>query len=241
MTVALLAHAFVNADGEFGNPALVIVEPENADVSAEQRQALATALGIPATVFVRDAARGELSIHSNYGQEIRFGGHPLLATVEVLHRLGHEVKELVPPAGTVACRRDADGAVWIQAPAAWSKPWRHLQMDAPATIDALTGLPEGEDFTQVWAWIDREAGRVRARLWAPRIGKGEDEACGSASMILALELGRALEVVHGRHGAIILAAPVNDAEVELGGRCRVEEPSADVAARIDALYGDHRR
>jgi len=239
MTVALLAHAFVNADGDFGNPALVIAEPEGSGVTAEQRQDLATALGIPATVFVQDAARGELSIHSDYGQEIRFGGHPLLATVEVLHRLGHEVKELHPAAGTVACRRDADGAVWIQAPAAWSKPWRHYEMDAPAAIDALTGLPDGEDFTQVWAWIDREAGRVRARLWAPRIGKGEDEACGSASMILALKLGRALEVVHGRRGAVILADPVNDTEVELGGRCRVEEPSAQVKALIGALYGDH--
>ncbi|MBO2454438.1 PhzF family phenazine biosynthesis protein [Actinomadura barringtoniae] len=240
MTVALLAHAFVNVDGDFGNPALVIVEPEGSNASAEQRQELATALGIPATVFVRDAARGELSIHSNYGQEIRFGGHPLLGTVEVLHRLGRKAKEFSVPAGRVSCRRDSDGVVWIQAPAAWSKPWRHYEMDSPDLIDALTGLPEGEDFTQVWAWIDREAGRVRARLWAPRIGKGEDEACGSASMILALRLGRALEVVHGRRGAVILARPVNESDVELGGRCRVEEPSVQVMAQIEGLYGDRR-
>jgi predicted PhzF superfamily epimerase YddE/YHI9 len=86
--VALLVRAFINADRTFGNPALVVVEPEGARVTAAQRQDLATRLGIPATVFVHDPASGSVSIHGSYGQEIRFGGHPLLATVEALHRLG---------------------------------------------------------------------------------------------------------------------------------------------------------
>ncbi|MEV5711059.1 PhzF family phenazine biosynthesis protein [Actinoallomurus sp. NPDC052274] len=236
MTVCMLARAFVNAEGEYGNPALVVIEPDGASVTADERQALATRLGIPATVFVRDDARGVVAIHGSYGQAIRFGGHPLLATVEVLHRLGSPVTELVPEAGPVACRRDQDGTVWITAPAAWSKPWRHLEMDRPETIDALTGLPEGEDFTQVWAWMDRTAGRVRARLWAPRIGKGEDEACGSASMLLTLKLGRPLEVVHGRHGALIRTNPIDDVRVELGGRCVVDSPTPELTAQITDFY-----
>src|SRR5258708_2612521 len=109
-------------------------------------------------------------------------------------------------------------------------------MDSPAAIDALTELPAGEDFTQVWAWMDREAGRVRARLWAPRIGKGEDEACGSASMLLTLKLGRPLEVVHGQHGSIILTNPVDDVEVELGGGCTVDKPDSATSAQVADLY-----
>lgn len=231
-----LVRAFVNADEEHGNPALVVVEPEGSSVTAGQRQELATRLGVPATVFVQDASAGRVSIHSNYGQSIRFGGHPLLATVEALHGMGIAPKELVPEAGPVPCRRDADGTVWLTAPARWSKPWRHYRMGSAAEIDALTGLPEGEDFTQVWAWEDQQAGRVRARLWAPRIGKGEDEACGSASMLLTLKLERALEVLHGRHRAVIRTRPVDDVRVELGGRCAVERPGDGVRAALDELY-----
>ena len=231
-----LAHAFVNAEGAFGNPALVVVEPPGALVTAEQRQELAVRLGVPATVFVRDVERGIVGIYGSYDQEIRFGGHPLLATVEVLHRLGAEVKELTPAAGPVACHRNTDGTVWLKAPAAWSKPWRFYKMDSPSAIDALTELPAGEDFTQVWAWLDQRAGRVRARLWAPRIGKGEDEACGSASMLLTLRLGRPLEVVHGQHGSIILTNPVDDVEVELGGRCTVVEPDAAIRMQVENFY-----
>ncbi|GAA0217412.1 PhzF family phenazine biosynthesis protein [Actinomadura nitritigenes] len=231
-----LVRAFVNAAGEHGNPALVVVEPEASSVTAGERQELATRLGVPATVFVVDAAAGRVSIHSNYGQSIRFGGHPLLATVEALHRIGRAPEELIPEAGPVPCRRDADGTVWLTAPARWSKPWRHYQMSSAAEIDALTGLPDGEDFTQVWAWEDQKAGRVRARLWAPRIGKGEDEACGSASMLLTQKLDRGLEVLHGRHRAVIRTRPVDDVRVELGGRCAVESPGSDVRAALDELY-----
>ncbi|MGW7002434.1 PhzF family phenazine biosynthesis protein [Streptomyces sp. NPDC054933] len=241
MITCMLARAFVNADGAHGNPALVVVEPADTYVTGEERQALATRLGIPATVFVRDPGRGLVSIHSSYGQQIRFGGHPLLATVEVLHRLGTPVRELVPQAGAVACRRDDDGTVWLTAPAAWSKPWRHYEMSSPEEIDALTGLPDGEDFTQVWSWMDREAGRVRARLWAPRIGKGEDEACGSASMLLTLKLGRALRVVHGRHRAVIMTRPVDGVRVELGGRCVIDQPDAEILAAVAELYDRPRQ
>ncbi|MDT0379347.1 PhzF family phenazine biosynthesis protein [Streptomyces sp. DSM 42041] len=235
MVACQLARAFVDADGAHGNPALVVVEPEHRRASEPERQALADALGIPAVVFVADE-QGRVHIHGSYGTPIRFGGHPLLATTEVLHRLGRPVEKLTPAAGTVACRRDDGGTVWLTAPAAWSKPWRHYEMGSAREIEALTGLPAGEDFTQVWAWLDEPAGRVRARLWAPRIGKGEDEACGSASMLLTLKLDRDLEVVHGRHGAVIRTRRAGDGLVELGGRCVLDEPGAGVREKVEALY-----
>ena len=226
-----MVRAFVGPEGDFGNPALIVLEPEDG-ASAEQRADLAVRLGVPAVVFVTGT---KVKIYGSYGSEIRFGGHPVLATADVLYRLGAAPDLIHTAAGPVACRRDADGTTWLRAPAEWSKPWRHLRLDTPAEIEALTELPEGEDFTQVWAWIDEVAGTVRARLWAPRIGKPEDEACGSASMLLARDLGRRLTVLHGR-GSVISVDPVNDTEVDLGGRCAVELATAAIRAEVEALY-----
>lgn len=125
VTTCMLARAFVNADGAYGNPTLVIIEPKGATPTSQQRQDLADDLAIPATVFVQDAAEGRVSIHGNYGSPIRFGGHPSLATVDCLHHLGFPVTAITPEAGRVSCRRDLDSNVWLTAPAAWSKPWRH--------------------------------------------------------------------------------------------------------------------
>ncbi|GGR57674.1 MULTISPECIES: hypothetical protein [Streptomyces] len=83
------------------------------------RLEVATRSGVPATVSVRDADRGRISIHSSYGQPIRFAGHPLPATVEALHSIGRVPRELIPDAGPVPCRRDADGTVWLTLPEAW--------------------------------------------------------------------------------------------------------------------------
>jgi predicted PhzF superfamily epimerase YddE/YHI9 len=227
-----MVRAFVGAGGDFGNPALVVLEPDGSTLVDVQRAESAIRLGVPAIVF---AAGNTVRIYGSYGAEIAFGGHPVLATVEVLCRLGAAPEKIETAAGTVACRRDPDGTVWLRAPAAWSKPWRHYEMDSPHAVEALTELPPGEDFTQVWAWMDREAGAVRARLWAPRIGKPEDEACGSASMLLAQRLGRPLEVLHGR-GSIIRVDPVDDVEVELGGRCAVELATPAIQAEVESLY-----
>jgi predicted PhzF superfamily epimerase YddE/YHI9 len=56
-------------------------------------------------------------------------------------------------------------------------------------------------------------------MFAPSQGKPEDEASGSASMVLAVAVGRDLTVVHGQ-GSVIHARP-RGAGVNLGGRCVV--------------------
>lgn len=233
MVESELVRAFVGPDDRYGNPALVVVEP--APLSDAECAGLAVRLGVPATVFVGDEAAGRVRIFGSYGTEIMFGGHPVLATIDVLHRRGHAVREILTKAGPVACSRDGDGVDRLVAPAAWSKPWRHYPMASAAEIDALTELPEGEDFTQVWAWMDEAEGTVRARLWAPRINKPEDEACGSASMILAQSLGRSLTVLHGK-GSVIHVRPVDDVLVELGGRCAVDDLPAELGELLEAAY-----
>ncbi|MEU2873262.1 hypothetical protein ABZ769_29355 [Streptomyces olivoreticuli] len=55
-------------------------------------------------------------------------------------------------------------------------------------------------------------------------------------MLLTLKLGRDLEVLHGRHRAVIRTRPVDGVQVELGGRCAVDEPGDDLRAEVARLY-----
>jgi predicted PhzF superfamily epimerase YddE/YHI9 len=67
------------------------------------------------------------------------------------------------------------------------------------------------------AWIDQQAGTVRARVFAARYGVPQDEACGSASMLLAAHLGRAVTIQHGR-GSVVQASPAPNGMADLDGR-----------------------
>jgi predicted PhzF superfamily epimerase YddE/YHI9 len=81
----------------------------------------------------------------------------------------------------------------------------------------LTGSPEGHDLAGVWAWEDEAAGRVRVRVFAPRVGVDEDEATGAHAVRLAALLEREIEIRQGE-GSLILAEPRRDGTVEIGGR-----------------------
>jgi predicted PhzF superfamily epimerase YddE/YHI9 len=62
-----------------------------------------------------------------------------------------------------------------------------------------------QDADQFWAWIDEHAGTVRGRVFAARYGVPQDEACGSASMLLAAQLGRAITIQHGRGSVVSIS------------------------------------
>jgi predicted PhzF superfamily epimerase YddE/YHI9 len=86
------------------------------------------------------------------------------------------------------------------------------------SVDAMTQPPHpDQDADQFWAWIDQQAGTVRARVFAARYGVPEDEACSSASMLLAAHLSRDITIQHGR-GSVIQANPAPDGMADLGGR-----------------------
>ena len=89
-------------------------------------------------------------------------------------------------------------------------------------MEALEGPPDGHDLVGVWAWQDREAGVVRARVFAPRVGVEEDEATGAHAVRLAARLGRKLLIRQGE-GSLILAEPKADGSVEIGGRTKLIE------------------
>jgi predicted PhzF superfamily epimerase YddE/YHI9 len=204
---------FVGEDGAGGNPLGVFVE--GSEVPEEDRQAVAADLGFSETVFVEDAASGRVRIFTP-GTELPFAGHPLVGTAWLLAGEGFEVPALRPPAGEVPVRFEGD-LTFISGRPEWAPDFEHFRLGSPAEVDALTGSPEGHDLAGVWAWEDEAAGRVRVRVFAPRVGVDEDEATGAHAVRLAALLEREIEIHQGK-GSLILAEPRRDGTVEIGGR-----------------------
>jgi predicted PhzF superfamily epimerase YddE/YHI9 len=203
---------FVGENGAGGNPLGVFLQ--GGEVPEEDRQRVAADLGFSETVFVEDAARGELRIFTPK-TELPFAGHPLVGTAWLLARGGFEVPVLRPPAGEVPVRTEGD-LTFISGRPEWAPPFEHLEFGSPAEVEAHEGPPDGHDLAGVWAWQDREAGVVRVRVFAPRVGVEEDEATGAHAVRLAARLGK-ITFRQGR-GSLILADPQSDGTVEIGGR-----------------------
>ena len=204
---------FVGEDGAGGNPLGVFLD--GGEIQEGDRQAVAADLGFSETVFVDDSERGVLRIFTP-GTELPFAGHPLVGTAWLLAHEGLGVPALRPPAGEVPVRSDGD-LTFITGRPEWAPGFEHVQLDSPEEVEALSGPPEGHDLVGVWAWEDEEAGRVRVRVFAPRVGVEEDEATGAHAVRLAARLGREIVIRQGE-GSLILAEPRPDGTVEIGGR-----------------------
>jgi predicted PhzF superfamily epimerase YddE/YHI9 len=76
---------------------------------------------------------------------------------------------------------------------------------------------------------------VRERVFAEEYGIPEDEATGSAAVVLAARLGRVLDVRQGR-GSRILARPLDDGMVQIAGRVALDE-----AREYSPELGDEHR
>ena len=215
MAALHVLRVFCDEGGEWGNPLGVFLD--GGEVPEERRQAVAHELGFSETVFVDDPGRGEIRIFTP-GLELPFAGHPTVGTAWLLAREGH--------AGEVEVRRQGVGEgelTFVAARAEWSPPWELIGCGSPAEIEALDGPPGGrEDEIYLWAWADREAGVVRSRCFSLADGVGEDEATGSAAIMLAAELGRELEIHQGA-GSLLHARPLGLGRAEVGGRVVLDE------------------
>lgn len=209
---------FVGENGAGGNPLGVFLDGR--EIPSNERQNVAADLGFSETVFVDDAKRGVLRIFTP-GTELPFAGHPLVGTAWLLKSEGYEASVLRPPAGEVPVREDRD-LTFISGRPEWAPGFEHVRLDSPADVDALAGPPDAHDLAGVWAWEDEEAGRVRVRVFAPRVGVEEDEATGAHAVRLAAVLGRQL-TIHQGEGSLILAEPKPDGSVEIGGRTTLVE------------------
>jgi predicted PhzF superfamily epimerase YddE/YHI9 len=213
-----LLRVFCDGEGDGGNPLAVFLD--GAEVPPSLRQRVAADLGLSETVFVDDAERGEMRIFTPLA-ELGFAGHPTVGTAWLLARERTPVPVLRPPAGEVPVRYEGELSL-VAARPEWAPPFEHVELDSPAEIEALAGPPGGSDLIGAWAWIDERAGLVRSRVFCDRYGIPEDEATGAAAVRLCARLGRAIDIRQGR-GSRILARPLKDGMVEIGGRSQLDE------------------
>jgi predicted PhzF superfamily epimerase YddE/YHI9 len=208
---------FCGAGGDGGNPLGVFLK--GAEVPAEERQQIAAELGFSETVFVDDAGRGEIRIFTP-AVELPFAGHPVVGTAWLLARERGAVASLRPPAGEVPVREQGDLTFAAGRPE-WMPEFEFVQVGSAEEVEVLDGPPEGHDAVGVWAWMDEGAGIIRERVFAARYGIDEDEATGAAAITLSARLGRELEIRQGA-GSRILARPLGDEMVEIGGRVELD-------------------
>lgn len=209
---------FTNEEGEWGNHLGVFLD--GGEVPESARQAVAKDLGFSETVFVDDAASGEVRIFTP-AVELPFAGHPLVGTGWLLDREATAPPALRPPAGEVGLRV-ADGISRIVARPEWAPPFEPIELAGPAEVHALTAAPGGGEEVYAWAWIDEAAGTIRARSFVPAYGIPEDEATGSAALMLCGLLGRRI-TIHQGHGSVLLARPLEDGWVEVAGTVALDE------------------
>lgn len=208
---------FTGEDGDFGNELGVFLD--GGEVPEEQRQDVATGLGFSETVFVDDPDAGAIRIFTP-GMELGFAGHPTVGTAWLLAEVGAPLEVLRPPAGEVEVKHEGE-LTFVAARAEWSPPWELEQLHAPIEVDAVEEPPPGRMLPYYWAWEDEDAGTVRARCFSME-DIGEDEATGSAAIMLAAELERDLTIRQGR-GSLLFASSLGDGAAEVGGLVVLDE------------------
>ena len=212
MAVLHVLRVFTGDDGSGGNPLGVFLDA--APIAPERRQAVATDLGFSETVFVDDAAGGRVAVFTPR-VELPFAGHPLVGTAWLLATEGRAVSHLHPPAGEVRTRQEG-GLSFVAGRPEWGPAFEHHRLDSAEEVDALDGPPPGHELVGCWAWEDEAGGIVRCRVFPVALGIAEDEATGSYALRLAGALRRPL-VIHQGEGSTLLARPLDDGFVEVGG------------------------
>jgi predicted PhzF superfamily epimerase YddE/YHI9 len=213
MAILHVLRVFTDEAGEHGNPLGVFLD--GAGVAEDRRQAVAHELGFSETVFVDDRARGACRIFTP-GLELPFAGHPAVGAAWLLAREGHGGDRLRLPAGEVEVRRE-DELTFVAARADWSPRWEMSQLDDAVAVERLSAPPPNRPLPYLWAWEEEAAGLVRARCYSLEDGIGEDEATGSAAIMLCAQLGRPLTIRQGE-GSLLHANPLPGGRAEVGGR-----------------------
>ncbi len=213
--------AFADEDGRFGNPVGVIVD-EKRVLSDDTRQSIATESGFSEIVFINDRSSGAISIYTPQ-EEISFAGHAVVGTVWFLrNRLQMEVTQLNGREGPIESWSEGD-LTWVRSELQSTPPWWHEFVPDVRTLEELTGPQDpSQVHTQLWSWLDVDAGVIRSRTFAQGWGIPEDEANGSGCMRLAAAIGRPLKIIHGK-GSVIFARPSHPGSAEVGGRVVVRD------------------
>ena len=218
MATLHVLRVFADEAGEHGNPLGVFLA--GGEVPEERRLAVAHELGYSETVFVEEAETGTIRIFTP-GLELPFAGHPTVGAAWLLAREGLAVPALQTPAGEVAVRQEGD-LTFVAARAEWSPAWELVEMASPADVERISWPLGDEELVYYWAWEDEAGGAVRSRCYSLEDGIGEDEATGSAAIMLAAALERDVSI-HQGEGSRLAARFLGDGRAEVGGRVVLDE------------------
>lgn len=208
---------FTDPDGNYGNPLGVV---DAAAVDPADRQRIARELGYSETIFVDIPAPGATSTHIRIftpATELPFAGHPTVGAAWWLRANGLPVHTLQVPAGIVQVGEDGD-LITVRARSEWAPAFAFHDLDSTEELAAADPNDFSDDAHHyLWTWTDREAGRIRSRMFAPDLGVPEDEATGAAAIRVTDYLSRDLTIVQGR-GSLIHTFWSPDGWVRIAGR-----------------------
>jgi predicted PhzF superfamily epimerase YddE/YHI9 len=216
-TDVTVLRVFTDSAGNYGNP-LGVVDASAVEPADWQR--MATQLGYSETIFVDLPRAGSHTTHARIytpTTELAFAGHPTVGASWWLRARGTPIHTLQVPAGIVAVDYD-DGLTTVRARAEWAPEFAIHGLDSPEAVVDADPRDYADDFQHyLWAWIDRAAGRVRSRMFAPELGVPEDEATGAAAMRITDFLSRDLTIVQGK-GSVIYTWWSAEGWVRVAGR-----------------------
>jgi predicted PhzF superfamily epimerase YddE/YHI9 len=208
---------FTDPDRNFGNPLGVV---DAGQVDPHDRQRLATQLGYSETIFVDLPTAGSTTAHATIytpRTEIPFAGHPTVGLSWWLRDNGMPINTLRVPAGIVQVGYRGELTV-ISARSEWAPELFVHEFDSVDQLLAADPADYPDDTAHyLWAWIDRSAGSLRARMFAANLGVPEDEATGSAAIRITDHLSRDLRITQGK-GSMIETTWSPEGWVRVAGR-----------------------
>jgi predicted PhzF superfamily epimerase YddE/YHI9 len=208
---------FTDPDRNFGNPLGVV---DAGQVDPHDRQRLATQLGYSETIFVDLPTAGSTTAHATIytpRTEIPFAGHPTVGLSWWLRDNGMPINTLRVPAGIVQVGYRGELTV-ISARSEWAPELFVHEFESVDQLLAADPADYPDDTAHyLWAWIDRSAGSLRARMFAANLGVPEDEATGSAAIRITDHLSRDLRITQGK-GSMIETTWSPEGWVRVAGR-----------------------
>jgi predicted PhzF superfamily epimerase YddE/YHI9 len=208
---------FTDPEGKFGNPLGVV---DAGAVPPTDRQRVAAQLGYSETIFVEKPATGSTTAHARIftpATELPFAGHPTVGASWWLRESGTPVRTLQVPAGIVQVSYE-DDLTGVSARSEWAPEFAIHDLDSHEAVLAADPADYADDIHHyLWAWIDRSAGQLRARMFAPELGVPEDEATGAAAVRITDYLSSDLTIVQGK-GSIIYTQWSPEGWVRVRGR-----------------------